>query len=739
LSNVAPTDTRAITASGKWHRWVLAPALAIPVLEAAWLHWEVGGPHATLVFSNLIGVLTPTIATAACWVTGSRERGEVRRAWRLLGLGTFSWAMGQAVWSWYELLGDRQVPFPSLADVGYLGLIPLATLALLGFRVGPRARKVRVLLDGVLIGGAVLFVSWATVLAPMYRSPSGGLLEQVLTLAYPLGDIVLVTAVVFAAAHTPASGRMAFGLVGAGLVSLGVADSAFGLLTLHQRYATGSPIDPFWDLGFMLIALGALRHRPLAPGRQPPSRSSAWRNALLPYAPILLACVVAAWKQIDRGALEPVLFWTIILLVLVGSVRHCLTLADNEVLEQAVEARVRERAALEARLHQAERLEGLGQLAGGVAHDFNNLLMAILNCADFALAALPDPPPAGMEKMCDGIRSDVGVISWAAQRGADLTNQLLVFARRDHDEPRVLELGELMGEVEDLLRRTIGEHIALEIDLRHPLWPVRVDPRRLEQVLVNLAVNARDAMEGGGRLTISAEDVELGEGTAAGLPPGRYLCVTEVDTGCGMTPDVRARAFEPFFTTKPKGQGTGLGLATVFGIVAGAGGTVILDSEPGRGTAVRVYLPAVCDAPLEPRGVRAGSYRPGEGETILVVEDEAVVRDVACRILGEHGYEVVVATDAADALRICVDPDRSVDLLLTDVVMPGLSGPELVSQLRTLRPGTPALLMSGYPGNFLVPFADDTHGTEVVGKPFTATILLEKVRNALAQTQGSPV
>jgi hypothetical protein len=343
--------------------------------------------------------------------------------------------------------------------------------------------------------------------------------------------------------------------------------------------------------------------------------------------------------------------------------------------------------------------------------------------------------------MCDGIRSDVGVISWAAQRGADLTNQLLVFARRDHDDPRVLELGELMGKVEDLLRRTIGEHIALEIDVRHPLWPVRIDPRRLEQVLVNLAVNARDAMEGGGRLTISAEDVELTEGTAAvnGLPPGRYVCLTQLDTGCGMSPEVRARAFEPFFTTKPQGQGTGLGLATVFGIVAEAGGTVILDSEPERGTAVRVYLPAVREASLEPRGVPSGGYRSGEGETILVVEDEAVVRDVACRILGEHGYEVVLANDAAAALRICVDPDRPVDLLLTDVVMPGLSGPELVEQFQTLRPGTPALLMSGYPGDFLVPSSGGTDGTEVVGKPFTATVLLDKVRNALSQKEGSSV
>jgi hypothetical protein len=337
--------------------------------------------------------------------------------------------------------------------------------------------------------------------------------------------------------------------------------------------------------------------------------------------------------------------------------------------------------------------------------------------------------------MCEGIRSDVGVISWAAQRGADLTEQLLVFARRDHDEPRVLELQALMGKVEDLLRRTIGEHIAMEIDVREPLWPVRVDPRRLEQVLVNLAVNARDAMEGGGRLTISAEGVELDKATATvnGLPPGRYVCLTEADTGSGMSPEVRARAFEPFFTIKPMGQGTGLGLATVFGIVTEAGGTVLLDSEPGQGTAVRVYLPAVLGAVPEPHRGRPRASGPGDGETILVVEDEALVRSVACRILGDHGYEVLAATDAATALRICQDLDRPIDLLLTDVVMPGLSGPELVEQVRALRPGIPTLFMSGYPGDVLLRRSPTT-GTEVVGKPFTATTLLEKVRSAVGST-----
>jgi PAS domain S-box-containing protein len=392
------------------------------------------------------------------------------------------------------------------------------------------------------------------------------------------------------------------------------------------------------------------------------------------------------------------------------------------------------REELEGQLQQAQRLESLGQLAGGVAHDFNNLLAVILNYADFVLDALPDQVPQDWSQTVEGIRADLGAIRQAGEAAAALTRQLLIFGRRDIVQARVLDLAEVVTRVEPLLRRTLGEHIALRFSLPADLRPIRADAGRLEQVLVNLAVNARDALGAGGTLTVSAENVDLDREEAAqcGLATGCYVRLEVADTGVGMTPAVAERAFEPFFTTKPKGHGTGLGLATVFGIVTEAGGHVSIDSVAGRGTTIRAHLPAVA------------AEAPGEDETdhdeipisrlatVLVVEDEDPVREVARRILTGEGYDVLCAADPLDALRLCQDDECTIDLVLTDVVMPGFSGPELVEKVRRIRPEIRALYMSGYPEGLL-----DRHRfeeeVEVIGKPFTADSLLRMVGLALDQ------
>src|SRR5437763_10227563 len=335
-----------------------------------------------------------------------------------------------------------------------------------------------------------------------------------------------------------------------------------------------------------------------------------------------------------------------------------------------------QRQALAAQLHQAQRLESLGQLAGGVAHDFNNLLAVIINYADFVLDAVPEGAPAGLETLFDGIRSDTQAIFRAAETAAVLTRQLLIFGRQDAAHPRVLDIATVIKGVEPLLRRTLGEDIALELSLSPGLARIRADAGRLEQVLLNLAVNARDAMLAGGRLTVSAENVDI-DGEAAfarGLQPGRWVRLTVSDTGVGMNPSVAARAFEPFFTTKPKGHGTGLGLATVFGIVSEAGGQVAIDSDPGRGTRVQVDLPSVSDDSPSAVETPGGAAPAGTGQAVMVVEDEPVMREVARRILARHGYSVVPAADASEALKLCEDNDVEIDLILTAVVMPGLSG-----------------------------------------------------------------
>jgi PAS domain S-box-containing protein len=347
------------------------------------------------------------------------------------------------------------------------------------------------------------------------------------------------------------------------------------------------------------------------------------------------------------------------------------------------------RATREARIAQSRRLESLGQLAGGVAHDFNNLLGVILNYAEFVADELEEGTSA---------HTDVVEIRKAAARATDLTRQLLIFSRREVVKPTPVDLNEVVRDVGRLLRRTLGEHVELVLNPGQGLPAVLADPGQIEQVLVNLAVNARDAMPDGGRLRIETREVELDGDFLREHPelsPGRYVRLTVADDGVGMEPEIAARAFEPFFSTKSKGEGTGLGLATVYGIVTGAGGQISVYTEPGEGTVFRVHLPAV-DSP-----VPTGSSEPADdltslGERVLLVEDEDAVRDLAKRILTEAGYWVTATSAGSDALALLEDPKREFDVLISDVVMPGMRGVELARRAAKLRPKLPVLMMSGY-------------------------------------------
>ena len=376
-------------------------------------------------------------------------------------------------------------------------------------------------------------------------------------------------------------------------------------------------------------------------------------------------------------------------------------------------------------------MEAIGRLAGGVAHDFNNILTAIGGYTDLLLADLP----AG-----DHRRHDVEEISQAAQRAAGLTHQLLAFSRRQVLQPKVISFNALVPDIEKMLRRLIGEDILLATVLDRRLGNVRADPGQLEQVIVNLAVNARDAMPNGGRLTIETRNVELDEVYATDHPsvkPGRYVMLAVTDTGVGMDEETKARIFEPFFTTKVRGKGTGLGLATVYGIVQQTGGHIWPYSEPGRGTTMRVYLPRVDDPtdPIEHPGDAALAV--GGTETILIVEDEAPVRAVTRHLLQRNGYTVMEAADGPAALAL-VDGEAAgqhIDLLLTDVIMPGMSGRELADQLRVRRPNLRVLFMSGYTDDAVVRHGMLEPGLAYLEKPFRPTTLLRKVRGVL-ENQG---
>ena len=381
-----------------------------------------------------------------------------------------------------------------------------------------------------------------------------------------------------------------------------------------------------------------------------------------------------------------------------------------------------ERKRLSEKLYQSQRLESLGQLAGGVAHDFNNLLAVISNCALFVGEELDDKEAA---------QNDLEQIRVAAERAAQLTRQLLAFAGQKVLQPEVFDVNLVIATVGQLLHRTIGEHVELSISLSTDPWLVEADPGQLEQVLVNLAVNARDAMPDGGLLTIDTENIEIDEvytETYSGLSPGRYVRVRVSDTGSGMEQAVLDHVFEPFFTTKPRGEGTGLGLPTVFGIVAQAGGEIQLYSEPGIGTTCRILLPATDRTPaIGPSPTEARDLHGTE--TVLLVEDEDPLRDVARRILSRNGYVVLTCANGPEAIAFVESHTGVIDLLLTDVIMPQMLGTEVATRIQEFRPGLPVLYMSGYARPVLGP----TLGEEVVlvEKPFSEHLLLIKVRDVL--------
>ncbi|HEX5928119.1 MAG TPA: PAS domain S-box protein [Solirubrobacterales bacterium] len=398
------------------------------------------------------------------------------------------------------------------------------------------------------------------------------------------------------------------------------------------------------------------------------------------------------------------------------------TAAVRDISERAESERER---ALQEQLDQSRRLESVGQLAGGIAHDFNNILGVILNYAEFVRDELPPDSKA---------TDDVEEIRRAAERAAALTRQLLIFSRREVVQPELLDLRKVVSDLENLLHRALGERVELKTRFDDDVAAVEADPGQIEQVLVNLAVNARDAMPDGGRLLIEVENAELDEEYTYMHPAteaGPYVRLKVSDTGVGMDADTAERAFEPFFTTKGKGEGTGLGLATVYGIVTGAGGRVDIYSEPGMGTTFKVHLPASPAAPSA--GEDRVEERPaGRGEVVLVVEDEADVRRMAERILGKGGYSVIGTAGGEEALEVCRHADQAIDLLLTDVIMPGMLGTELVEQVKAIRPELGVVFMSGYSHDVLAPQAlAEQGGAAFIEKPFNSGELLQTVRGLL--------
>ncbi|WP_407530424.1 CHASE3 domain-containing protein [Methylobacterium oryzisoli] len=391
------------------------------------------------------------------------------------------------------------------------------------------------------------------------------------------------------------------------------------------------------------------------------------------------------------------------------------------------------RAQAEGVLREAQKMQAIGQLTGGIAHDFNNLLQVILGNLEFVRAKLTDDVK---------LQQRIERAAWAAQRGATLTGQLLAFARKQPLAPAAIDLAATIPDLVPLLRRTLGEHIEVRYVETAGLWPAMADPAQLESAVLNLALNARDAMPGGGRLTIELGnkvlDLEYARHHAEVLP-GDYAMVAVSDTGHGMAPEVLARVFEPFFTTKPDGKGTGLGLAMVFGFVKQSGGHVKIYSEPGEGTTVKIYLPRAVRAAAAPQRRVEPIELPRGSATVLVVEDEAAVREIACAILADLGYRVLEAADGEEGLRMFGANASAIDLLLTDVVLPGrVRGRELAERVQAIRPEVRVVFMSGYTENSIVHHGRLDDGVHLVGKPFKREQLARKVAEVLG-TASVPV
>jgi two-component system, cell cycle sensor histidine kinase and response regulator CckA len=399
----------------------------------------------------------------------------------------------------------------------------------------------------------------------------------------------------------------------------------------------------------------------------------------------------------------------------------------NAAVERELRAaRMRsERTGLEEQFRQAQKMEAVGRLAGGVAHDFNNLLTVITGYSDMLLAG---------RDLKESQRTALEEIRRSAERGGALTHQLLAFSRRQPLEPREVRMNDLILQTEKMLRRLIGEDIELVTIPAASQDIVEADPGRVEQVIMNVVVNARDAMPNGGKLTIETGVVHLGETFSAkhlGVNPGQYVVVSVTDTGTGMDEATQSHVFEPFFTTKERGRGTGLGLATAYGIMRQSGGAIRFESQLGKGTTVRLYLPAArAKAPATPE--KSANAGPLTGkETILLIEDEARVRKLIVDVLTAKGYRVLEAMRGEEALRMCKTHDGEIDLAVVDVVMPEISGPELVRQMTPLRPGLQVLYISGYTDEAIVHHGIPESGAAFLQKPFLPDALARKVREVL--------
>jgi signal transduction histidine kinase/CheY-like chemotaxis protein len=687
--------------------YVLASVLFVAYSVYTVFHF--GGGWERSLFLKWVNDAVTIFAAAICYARAIYV-AEKRFAWALIGSSMLLWAIGNIYYSLY-VINLNPLPVPSVADYLWLAIYPgLFVGVVMLLRSGRTTYRVGVWLDGAVAGLSLCAVSAAIVLGVVLQGASAESTGALITnVAYPVGDMVVLG--VIATALTLRHWRLErmWVALALGAIAFTVTDGLFLLKTANGSYEVGTIIDAGWLFAALMLATAAWQ--PLS-GRTEEEADATASRLLVPALLGGASLTLLIWDHFERtNTIALVLASAAVVTVLA---RMVITFRDN--LSLLLNARgealllaeqntsLQELAEVREQFRQSQKMEAVGQLAGGIAHDFNNLLTAINGYGELAAGHTED----------ERVRGEIGELLKASERAAELTGQLLAFSRRQRLQPCPIDLNQLVLELDSLLRRLIGEHIALRtVPHSTPAW-IEADPGQIEQVVVNLVVNARDAMPGGGTVIVQV----AGNGQVE-------LIVS--DTGCGMDDRTRAQAFEPFFTTKQPGEGTGLGLSTVYGIVSQSGGEISFETEPDRGTVFTISLPRieVPNAPIA-RGPRVRHERFGDG-CILVVEDEDAVRAVTVRFLEGAGYTVLQARDGQDALAILEREVEEVDLLLTDVVMPRMSGPDLANRAMTLRPSLKLIFCSGYPRGLLDD--QDAHvNTPFLSKPFTRADLIESVR-----------
>jgi signal transduction histidine kinase/ActR/RegA family two-component response regulator len=823
-------------ASGAWRENLLWKGYALVALLLGVVYFLLGGKtDAQLAIYQLFILAAPIAILVGVW----HHRPDRKLHWLLFAGGLGLWCVGDAYWAYYRWFLGEQAPYPSFADVAYIGGYPLLIAGGLLLVRGWGRPRIGDMLDLAIVSLAAGIVSAIFLLSPLI-STSDPIVAKLIAVGFPILDFILL--VVFT--QLMFRRRVANFALRAIIVSTGalvVADSVYSYLALNGAYTTGMVIDTGWLACYALWPIAAL-HPSMARIRSLPRQEtvglSVWRIGALLFAllaaPILLIVQTLLHRHIETGEIGVVIVATTLVVaarvwllqrdgkkgqvallqseerlrlsqqvasvstwdmnlatgklavsgllaaMISGSANSDATYEawvafihpdDRErvvaTFDQArkqggdfeheyrfrspngeegwllsrgrvflkdaravgvgvdiTERRVAEehRTKLEQQLRQAHKLEAVGRLAGGVAHDFNNILLAIRGNGELALDALKHGANAIEE---------VEEMVAAADRAAALTSQLLAYSRRQVLQAEVLDLNDVVRDMDKLLRRMIGADVELHAIVADDPVHVSADRSQIEQVIANLAVNARDAMPEGGLLTVEVATTEIGSEHGIDLPPGDYAKLTVNDTGAGMDSETAAKVFEPFFTTKA--EGTGFGLSTVHGIVVQSGGSIWVYSEVDHGTTFKIFLPLVEQAqPLESRlPARPIGSTESAGETILLVEDDPHVQRIVRNILSRSGYRVLTAGGAAEALRLAEEEGDTIHLLLSDLVMPGISGRQLAEQIHALRPDIAILYMSGYTDDAVIRRGVLEAGMAFIQKPFGAEDLAGRVREVL--------